>query len=146
MADPQDLHDAVWAKLGGTASQDTGSLGNLTTYDAIVPQNPPVDKDGRVRGYAVLFASPGRLYASGLDGAQASRDSTFQVTCGGGTADYVFWAVATAQAALLGAVTIAGKQYLIRAREDFDPGGVQRDETKTTARFFIPLEFRLHVP
>lgn len=142
MADPQDLHDAVWTKLQAV---DTANAG-LTAYDAIVPLNPPADAQGVTKGYAVLFASPGRLYASALDGSQASRDSTFQVTCGGGDPSYVFWAVSKVQAGLLGPVTIGASSYLIRAREDFDPGGVQKDETKTSARFFLPLEFRLHVP
>lgn len=138
MTDPQDIHDALWAKVDAIA--------NLDTYDAEVPQSPPVDGSGRVRAYAVLFASPGRLYASGLDGGQASRDTTFTVTCGGGDPTYVFNAVAKVQTALLGQISVAGSQYLVRAREDFDPGGVQRDETKTVPRFFIPLEFRLHIP
>lgn len=142
MADPQDLHDAVWAKLQAVDAANAG----LTAYDAVVPQNPPADDKGVVKAYAVLFASPGRLYASGLDGGQASRDSTFQVTCGGGDPSYVFWAVSKVQTGLLGAVTVGGQTLLIRAREDFDPGSVQRDETKTTPRFFIPLEFRLHAP
>ena len=138
MADPQDLHDAVWAKLDAIA--------NLTTYDAVVPTNPPVDGDGRVEAYAVLFASPGRLYASALDGVQASRDSTIQVTCAGGDPNYVFNAVSKVTSGLLGPVTIAGATYDIRAREDFDPGQIRKDETKTLPRFFLPLEFRLHVP
>src|SRR5205085_10918772 len=106
-------------------------------YDAVVPTNPPTDGEV-VKGYAVLFASPGRLYASGLDGAQTSRDATFQVTCGGGAPMYVFNAVSKVEAALLGPITVNGRVYLARAREDFDPGGVQKDETKTTPRFFIP--------
>jgi hypothetical protein len=142
MADPQDLHDAVWAKLQAV---DTANAG-LTAYDAIVPQNPPADDKGVTKGYAVLYASPGRLYASSLSGSQDSRDSTFQVTCGGGDPSYVFWAISKVQAGLIGPVTVNGRTYLIRAREDFDPGQVQRDETKTSARFFLPLEFRLHIP
>lgn len=132
-----EVHDAVWAKLDAVA--------NINAYDGEVPNNPPLDADGRVHAYAVLYMSPGRLYAGALNGAQTSLDGTHQVTCVGGDATRALWCIDKVRTGLLGSITIAGRVYTIRALDE-DPGNVRPDLDKTPPRHYGPVLFRLITP
>lgn len=138
MVDALTGHDVVWALLDATAG--------VNTYDAEVPRQPPADPDGRVASYAVLYYSPGRRYASAMDGRQVSLDGTFQVTCVGGNPTRALWCVDQVITQLAGAaVTVDGAPRRIRVVED-DPGTVRRDDDVTPPRHYVPLRFRLHTP
>lgn len=138
MPDALTGHDAAWGLLDAVAG--------VNAYDGEVPKTPPLDDDGRVAAYAVLYYSPGRQYASAMDGQQVSRDSVFQVTCVGGDPTRAIWCTDAVSAALVGAVvTIEGVTRQIRASED-DPGPVRRDDNVTPPRHYVPLRFRLHTP
>jgi hypothetical protein len=132
-----EVHDALWAKLDAVAS--------VNAYDGEVPNNPPVDADGRVHLYAVLYFTPGRLYASALDGAQTSLDGIQRITCVGGDPVRAANCVDKVRAGLIGPVTIAGRSYLIRA-DEADPGPVRPDLDKTPPRHYVPVLFRLITP
>lgn len=138
MATARTVHDTVWAVLDAIAG--------INTYDGEVPSTPPVDADGRVHAYAVLYASPGALYASTLAGAQTSLLGSFQVTCVGGDPTRAVWCVDKVRTGLAGAtVTIDGQTRIIRARSE-DPGPVRRDDDVRPPRHYVPLEFVLHAP
>lgn len=138
MPSASDGHDAVWLVLDGTAG--------VNTYDGEVPKSPPTDEDGRVSSYAVLYYSPGRRYASSMEGRQVSIDGTFQVTCVGGDPTRALWAVDRVIDTLTAAVvTIDGVQRRIRL-DEIDPGTVRRDDDVTPPRHYVPLRFRLHTP
>lgn len=131
------VHDAVWAKLN--------AITGVNAYDGEVPGNPPTDLDGRVHAYAVLYASPGNLYASALDGSQATLLGSFQVTCVGGDPTRALWCVDKVRTALATTVTLGGHVVPIRARED-DPGAVRRDDDKVPPRHWVPVDFQVFAP
>lgn len=138
MVDALTGHDAVWPLLDAVAG--------VNTYDGEVPKTPPLDPDQRVAAYAVLYYSPGRRYASSLNGRQESIDGSFQVTCVGGDPTRALWCVDRVNAALAGAtVTIAGATRQVRAVEA-DPGPLRRDDNVTPPRHYVPLRFQLHTP
>jgi hypothetical protein len=132
------VHDSVWTKLDAIAG--------INAYDGEVPATPPLDADGRVHAYAVLYASPGALFASTLAGAQTSMLGSFQVTCVGGDPTRTVWCVDKVRTALAGAtVTLDGQSRIIRVRSE-DPGPVRRDDDVRPPRHYVPLEFQLFAP
>lgn len=138
MAKTQVVHGSVWALLD--------AIVGVNAYDGEVPKNPPLDTDGRVHAYAVLYFSPGRRHANGLDGVQRSVDGAFQVTCVGGDPDRALWCVDKVIAQLVGAaVTVDGVQRTVRIREE-DLGNVRPDNNVTPVRHFAPLRFQLFMP
>lgn len=132
------VHASVWDLLDG--------ITGVNAFDGQVPKTPPKDTDGDVGAYAVLYYSPGRRYASALNGAQASVDGTFQVTCAGADPTKTLWCVDQVMGALVGAAVLAdGTQRRIRCQE-IDPGPLRRDDDVTPVRFYAPLRFQLHTP
>lgn len=139
MAGASAGHDAVWARLE--------TVSGVNAYDGEVPARPPVDSDSRVSSYAVLYYSPGRRYASALNGAQGSVDGTFQVTCVGGDPTRALWCVDRVIESLTGTpVVVDGVARRIRVDEGSDPGTVRRDDNVAPPRHYVPLRFRLHTP
>jgi len=131
------LHDVVWARMDTVTSVDI--------YDSEVPATPPLDPDGRVRAYAVLHASPGRLYASALDGGQRCIVGSFQVTCVGGDVVRALGCTDDIRAGLVGTVTVDGATRVVRVKEE-DPGPVRTDPNYLPPRYYVPLEFELFAP
>jgi hypothetical protein len=131
------LHDVVWDRMDTVTAVDV--------YDGEAPATPPLDPDGRVRAYAVLYASPGRLYASALDGGQRSILGSFQVTCVGGDDSRALGCTDEIRAGLIGAVTVDGVTRVIRARDE-DPGPILTDPNYLPPRHYVPLEFELFAP
>lgn len=137
MATASSLHDVMWARLAAIASIDT--------YDGEPPASPPYDPDGRVRNYAVLYGSAGRLFNTGLDGDQRSLTAYCQVTCIGGDHARTLECVDAVRAGVLGAVTVDGVRRVIRASEE-DPGPVRSNPADWPPRHYLPLEFLLFAP
>lgn len=137
MATALSVHDAVWPILDAIA--------NVNAYDAEVPKTPPRDEDGRVHAYAVLYASPGLLFSTDLTGNQSALLGSFQVTCVGGDTTRALWCVDKVRTAMATTVTLDGRAYPIRAREE-DPGPVRRDDDVNPARFWVPVEFQVFAP
>lgn len=133
-----DVHTQLWGLL---------DIDHVTCYDGEVPDTPPSDPTTqRVKAYAVLYDSPGRLSALTMLGTQDSLDSTFQVTCVAGDPTTVLWCADKVRAALVGAtVTLDGDDYQVRAA-DVDPGPVRRDDDVRPPRHWFPLLFTLFIP
>jgi hypothetical protein len=140
MATSSTLHEVVWERLDEVASSS-----GIDVYDGEVPATPPLDPDGRVRAYAVLYASPGRLSASALDGGQRCLLASVQVTCVGGDPVRALGCVDAVREGLVGAVTVDGVARVIRAREE-SPGPVRTDPNVWPPRHYAPLEFDLFAP
>ncbi|MGH8940862.1 MAG: hypothetical protein ACRDV2_16170 [Actinomycetes bacterium] len=144
MVTTRSVHDSVWALLEAVG-------GGITAYDGDVPKTPPLDGDGAVGAYAVLYFSPGRRYANALNGVQASVDGSFQVTCAGADPTKALRCVDKVLDALLGVdrrgsvVDVDGVPRRIRAREN-DPGPLRCDKGVTPVRFYAPLHFLLLIP
>lgn len=137
MATSSTLHDVALEQLESVVGVDV--------YDAEVPATPRQLSDGRVAAYAVLYASPGNLYASALDGGQGALLGSFQVTCVGGDVSRALACVDAVRTAMVGPVDVDGVTRVIRARE-FDPGPVRPDDGAWPPRWFVPLEFQLFAP
>lgn len=137
MATSSTLHDVIWARLQTVIDVDV--------YDAEMPATPPLDTDGRVAAYAVLFTSPGNLSASALDGGQRCLYGSVQVTCVGGDPSRALGCVDAVRAALPGYVTVDGLARVIRAKEE-DPGPLRTDPNVWPPRHYAPLEFDLFAP
>lgn len=140
MADPQaaeQAHVAIWDRLDAIA--------NVNTYDAEVPKTPPLDEDGRVHAYAVLYMGPGGWRGTTLGDRPRQLAGSGQVTCVGGDPQRALWCVGRIRAALPGLVTVGGREYRLRLREG-DPGPVRRDDDVTPVRHYVPLEFSIFIP
>lgn len=137
MATAVTLHDVIWARLD--------ALTGFDAYDAEVPATPPLDPDGRVRAYAVLYAGPGELYASALDGGQRCLLGSVQVTCVGGDPSRALGCVDAVRTGLTGTVTVDGATRVIRAKEQ-DTGPLRVDQATGAPRYYAPLEFDLFAP
>jgi hypothetical protein len=131
------LHDVIWERMEAIADIDV--------YDAEMPATPPMDPDGRVRAYAVLYTSPGNLMASALDGGQRCLLGSVQVTCVGGDPSRALGCVDAVRTGLIGSVTVDGLTRVIRAREE-DAGPLRVDPNVWPPRHYAPLEFELFAP
>ena len=131
------LHDVVWTRMETITAVDV--------YDGEFPATPPLDPDGRIAAYAVLYASPGRLHSTTLDGGQRSLLGSFQVNCFGGNDARALGCVDEVRAAVVGTVTVDGATRVIRARDE-DPGPILTDPNYLPPRHYVPLEFELFAP
>lgn len=137
MADALSLHDAVWAKLD--------AITDINAYDGEVPKTPPLDPDQRVHAYAVLYISLGNVFATALSGTQGALLGAGQVSCVGGDPTRALWCVGKVRAGLATTVTLDGKSYPIRLREE-DPGPLRRDDNVSPPRHWGPVEFQVFAP
>lgn len=132
------IHDEVWALLSNVAG--------VNAYDGEVPDTPPLDQDGRVHAYAVLYSSAGLPLSLMLDAAQDSLLGGFQVTSVGGDPRRALWCLDRVRAALIGAeITIDGRPHVIAA-SDIDPGPVRRDDDVTPPRHYSVAIFDVFIP
>lgn len=133
-----EVHDQVWPLLEAVVG--------INAYDGEVPKTPPLDDDGRVHAYAVLYTFGGRPTGLTLDAAETSLFTGFQVTCVGGDPTRALWCLDKVRNALVGAeVTVDERPYSITASE-VDPGPVRRDDDVTPPRHYIPDRFDLFIP
>ncbi|MBO0826210.1 MAG: hypothetical protein J2P24_00370 [Streptosporangiales bacterium] len=115
----------------------------IKTYDGEIPQDdpPPVDGDGRVRPYTVLYVNPGSAYATTVCDTPRDMAWGFQVTCVGGDPDRCLWAVTKARTALTGArLTVDGARSGLLA-ETLDRVFVRRDDEPTPSRHYAPIQY-----
>lgn len=132
------IHDQVWQLLDAAAG--------INAYDGEVPKTPPLDEDGRVHAYAVLYVGAGRPTALMLDAVQDSLLGGFQVTCAGGDPTRALWCVDRVRTLLVGAeITVDGHTHQVTA-SDIDPGQVRRDDDVTPPRHYVPVLFDLFIP
>lgn len=125
------LRQAILARLQ--------AIPNLRTYDGEVPDSPPVDPDGRVHPYAVLYPTAGMRRDSALNTRQDHLDWGFQVTVAGGDAQRATWAVDAVLASLLDhRPAVAGLSTgPIRLAGDLGP--LRRDDEVHPPRHYLPL-------
>ena len=133
----RSLGDQVWAALD--------AITNINTFRGKV-DNPPLDPDGTVHAYAVLYESPGRRTGSRLGSTRDRLDAGFQVTCVGGDTVRCLWCIDKVVTALTGTLlTIPGRANPRRIVEDESNASryVIPDEDVSPARFFVPLLFNI---
>lgn len=134
MFDPVAFREPVLALLDAIA--------NLTTYDGEVPATPPLDPDGRVHPYAVLYSGPGSNVRNTLDATSTLKPWGFQVTCVGGDPQRTLWAVAAVTGALVDArLTVAG--WTSSPIEHIPGPDLARDDVPIPPRHYVPLLFSL---
>lgn len=134
----REVHDQVWALLD--------AIIGINAYDGEVPATPPLDEDGRVHAYAVLYVSAGRPTALMLAGGETSLFTGFQVTCVGGDPTRALWCLDKVRGALLGAQVTVDERLHSIAASDIDPGPVRRDDDVTPPRHYVPDRFDLFIP
>ena len=129
------LHAAVFALLDGIA--------NLNAFDGEVPTTPPLDPDGRVHPYAVLYAGPGRASSQTVCATPRDMDVSFQVTAVGGDTSRCLWAVDRIRGTLTGMrLTVDGLE-VGQIVETTDPGPARRDDDVQPSRMFVPILYSL---
>lgn len=131
------LGDLIWAAVDGVANVN-GFRGRVVS--------PPLDADGTVHAYAVLYESPGRRSGSRVGAVRDQFDGTFQVTCVGGDAVRCLWCVDQVVAALTGLqLTVPNRTRKVRIVEDESNASrnVLTDEDVSPVRFFVPLLFNI---
>jgi hypothetical protein len=131
------LADQVWALQQ--------AITNVNHYRGNVASNPPLDPDGKVHAYAVLYAGAGRAFGGRMVAAPGQTDWTFQVTCVGGDDNRALWCVDKIRAALTGAPLAVSGTSAGRIRELTNPGPVRRDDDVSPPRYYLPLLFGVHV-
>lgn len=133
-----DVHAAVWTLLSAVTE--------VNAFDGEVPATPPLDTDGRVHAYAVLYMFGGRPTALTLDAVESSLFTGFQVTCVGGDPTRALWCLDKVRTALVGAeITIDQRPHTITA-SDIDPGTVRRDDDVKPPRHYVPDRYDLFIP
>lgn len=112
----------------------------LTVYDGEVPTTPPVDSDGRVHPYAVLYAGTATNTRSTLNGASTVFQWPFQVTVVGGDRQRCSWAAGKVTGALVDQrITVTG---FTTGLIGHDPGpDLRRDDVEMPPRHYQPLLF-----
>lgn len=139
------LGDQVWALLGGAAGEVV-TAGALTLFRGKVDA-PPLDDDGTVHAYAVLYESPGRRTGSRLGSLRDRLEWSFQVTCAAGDVERCLWAIDKVTRTLTGQqLEVPGRTGKPRIVEDETNWTryVTEEPDVTPSRFFVPLLFNLH--
>ena len=116
---------------------------NLTVFDGEVPSTPPLDGDGAVKPYTVLWGGGGEPLPSSLAWKHEDLDLPFQVTCAGGDLTRCLWALDTARGVLLDQVLIVPGRSLGPIRPDGNPGPPRLDDDVEPSRHWVPALFRL---
>jgi hypothetical protein len=140
------LGEQIWVALGGGQGEDF-TAGPVNLYRGKV-EAPPLDDDGTVHAYAVLYESPGRRSGSRLGSTRDRVDSTFQVTCVGGDTTRCLWAVDKITTALTGhRLEIPTRTRRPRIVEDEANAfrNIIEDVDVTPSRFFVPLLFNIRL-
>lgn len=121
------------------------AVANLNVFDAEVPETPPLDPDGRVHPYAVMWGDIGTRVNSSLALDSADMDWPFQVTCVGGDINRCLWAVDKVCAALVDvSPVVAGRSVWPIRQEAAGPDKPIRDDKVQPPRWYVPLLFRTY--
>lgn len=134
----------IWDALGGGGGEEF-TAGPVNLFRGKV-DGPPLDEDGTVHAYAVLYESPGRRSGSRLGSTRDRVDSTFQVTCAAGDTNRCLAAVDKVTTALTGhQLEIPGRSRKPRIVEDEANAflSIVEDTDVTPSRFYVPLLFNL---
>lgn len=136
-------HEAILTALKAIApgSATNFAVPYLGVYDGEVPTSPPLDRDGRVRAYCVLWAGVGVPSVGSLCGSRPGLDYTFGVNAVGGDQRRCMWARDRVMTALEGArLTVPGRSSgLVYAGPSTAP--VQRTDAAGPPRFVAALSF-----
>lgn len=120
--------DAVVAAL--TAS-------GLTVYVGGVPTDTgwsPPDK------FAVLYPDAGMAVRESLADRRTDFDSTFQVTCVGGSVERALWVADKVRVALAAPISVVGRTSW--RPEELGGPPVARDDDVTPPLWFLPVQYR----
>jgi hypothetical protein len=138
VANPRLLAGAVVTALTG--------LSGLTVYDGEVDPTPPVmaDGTGRVRPYAVVYASSGTPHPEDFNSLTvADLDWMVQVTVAGGYQPDTLQAIHAIRLLLQGQVLVVAGVTCGPLTQVNDPGPIRRDDDTVPPRFYMPLQFQL---
>lgn len=117
-------------------------ISGLSVYDAEVPKTPPVDVDGRIHPYAVLYAGTATNQRSALSGASTDFRWPFQITVVGGDRQRCAWAAWKVTGALVDKrLTVTGFTTGLITHEAGP--GISRDDVEVPPRHYQPLLFSL---
>jgi hypothetical protein len=136
---PAFLFARVQTQINGLAHLTPGNV-----FDTHVPQTLPVDVNGFIKPYVVLFAGavndlPEERDLTNLPDMSIS-DFRFQTTCVGPTGQHARELAHTVRLALSGLAIGAG---FIKPDPDAFRTDVLKDDQVTPARFYMPLMWRL---
>lgn len=134
------LADDLWLLLGGTAGEGF-TAGPVNLYRGNVTSTVPVDGDGSVHAYAVLYASGGTIPpARRVGGRPRNLGWSFQVSVVGGDDTRLLWCLDTIRGRLTGKRLGGGV-----LREVGDPGPLRQDTSITPYRYWLPLDYQLAI-
>lgn len=129
----------------GIAAQLRAGAPLVNVYVGEVPQTPPVDPDGRVHVYAVLWPGPGTPTQDRLVPIVDGLLWSGQVTCVGGDVTRALACADAVSDALTGRTLDLGGVRTGYLREIGDPGPAREDRDAKPSRWFVPLTYQLHV-
>lgn len=139
--DVRVIADLVWTVID--------AIPNLTTYRGQFvdangkPFDPPLDPDGRVHPYAIVYFNGGRAYSRRVGGGPKALSWGFQVTCAGGDDNRALAAISAVRTALTETRINPGDGVKPRrlVEDEGDPGPLRRDEGVSPSRMYLPLYF-----
>lgn len=117
------------------------AIPNLNVFDAELPSNPPLDPDGRVHPYAVLFPGAGKGFGDRLNDVPTELSWTCRVLFVGGDTDRALWALDKIRAALTGKRPTGGA----RLKEVLDQVDTRVELDLLPPRTSGAILYRLHV-
>jgi hypothetical protein len=113
----------------------------IDAYDGGVPDDVNHDSDGKVHGYAVLYAGPGNeLYQRMVPLADA-KAFPFQITCVGGDSRRAIWVCDKVMPVITG-TKLTGTTTI---KQEIATNIVQIDRMVNPPRFWVPLLFSCRI-
>jgi hypothetical protein len=116
----------------------------VNVYVGAVEPEPPVDPDGRVHVYAVLYPGAGTSTQDRLVPIVDGLLWTGQVTCVGGDVNRCLACADAVADALTGHTFEIPGVTVGYMRELGDPGPAREDRDARPSRWFLPLTYQLH--
>lgn len=131
--------------LSAAVEQLLRGHGNLQVFVSEVDPSLAVDQNGAAKGYAVLHPGTGDADSSSLTRAPGRLLWQFQVTCGGGTAEYWGWAVDAVRSVLDGkSLAVAGAVVgKLQPPFGFQPPPPQPNTSVNPSRLTSPLIYQV---
>ncbi len=136
----RSLADEVWGILE--------ALVGVNVYRGEIPQSddpqvpiPPLDPDGRVHPYLVVYFGGGHASSNRVCATPNTTGWNFQVSCAGGDDNRALWCVDQVRAALTGTRVAGGV-----LRETIEgPDLIQRTDGPPPSRCWVPVAYSLYV-
>lgn len=118
---------------------------NLTVYRSFVDPKPPVDDDGVVLGYVVFHPGIGNDLSNNLAVVPGQLLWSFQLTCVGGDADYVTWAVDAARRQVSGQTLVVEDTNvgIIQPPVGYNPPTRPSPAEVKPPRISVPLQYQV---